>query len=76
MSIADNATLRPGTGDFTAGFWVKVPFGASAYWNGVLNKGLTTAAPANTWGFLSAIGETNRLTFYQATDAGGSLGGK
>jgi len=75
-TITDNASLRPGAGDFTIGFWIKTPFaniGGSGSWPNIFLKGLTTSAPSGTWGFLGNSNTTNRINFSQSSDAGGSF---
>ena len=73
ITIADTPILRPGTGNFTMSFWVKVPFTGSGNWSGLVSKGLTSSAAAHTWGFLRSD-TTNRVYYQQATDAGGAYG--
>jgi hypothetical protein len=75
-TITDSASMRPGVGDFTVGFWVKTPFstiGGSGSWPNIILKGLTTSAPSGTWGFLGNSNSTNRINFSQSSDAGGSF---
>lgn len=76
VTVTDNANLRPGTSDFTVGLWVKVPFtsnGEASGWGSFFTKGLTTGAPAHTWGFWRYGTTTNQVAFAQSSDAGGSF---
>lgn len=77
VTVTDNANLRPGTGDFTVGLWVKLPLtsnGEASGWGTIFDKGLTTSAPAHTWGFTRTALQTNSITFTQSTDGGGAFG--
>ena len=72
VNIADNNLLDFGTGDFTVGFWVKIPINASL-WPGIVTKGGSASAVAHTWGFLLTSTFTNQVRFEQASDAGGTF---
>jgi len=74
ITIADTPILRPGTGNFTMSFWVKVPFTGSGNWSGLVSKGMTSSATAHTWGFLRNGSSTNIINYQQATDIGGAYG--
>src|SRR3990167_3483110 len=71
VSVADNASLDFGTNDFSVSSWVEFPTGGSSTWNGIVSKGFTTSAPANTWGITSGNPATD-LAYQDATDAGGA----
>jgi hypothetical protein len=73
VSVPHSQSLNFGTKDFSISFWVKVPFSGSN-WAGIITKGITTSAPANTWGFLRRSSDVNRAAFQQATDSGGTFG--
>jgi hypothetical protein len=73
LSIPDNSALRPGTGDFTAGVWVKTPFSETGSWPNIFLKGLTTTAHAHSWGFYGYSTNLDQIGFSQASNAGGSF---
>jgi hypothetical protein len=72
--IANNSNLIFGTGDFTVSVWIKFPISGSNNWSGIIAKGVTTGAPAHTWGLLRRNTDTNRVAFLQSTDGGGTWG--
>ncbi len=72
--IPNNSNMVFGTGDFTIGLWIKTPIVGSGNWAGILMKGMTTSAPANTWGISECAGYSKRLSYQQSTDAGGAFG--
>ncbi len=73
VEIADSPILRPGTGDYTIGVWLEVPFSGDT-WAGIYSKGMYTSAVANTWGLLREGTSTTRVAYQQATDGGGAFG--
>ncbi len=72
VSVADNASLDPGTNDFSVSTWVEFPLAGSSVWNGIITKGITTAAPANTWGLWAGNPVTN-IVYQDTTNAGGAF---
>ncbi|TSC88006.1 MAG: Uncharacterized protein G01um10145_955, partial [Microgenomates group bacterium Gr01-1014_5] len=71
VSVADNASLDPGINDFSISGWLEFPLAGSSTWNGIVSKGYTTSAPANTWGLVAGNPATD-LAYQDATDAGGA----
>ncbi len=71
LNIPDNPILRPGTNNFSIGFWVDIHGGE--VWGGVVSKGMFGSALANTWGFVCE-GVVNKIYYQQATDGGGAFG--
>ncbi len=72
VNVPDNANYRFGTNNFTVESWVKFPISGSSSWEGILTKGYTTSAPANTWGLIRNSTNTNSVVFQDSIDAGGS----
>ena len=73
----DNAATTGdfGTGDFSISFWFyheEGGFGGDV-WGGVITKGYSTSAPANTWGIVRRASNTSQIVYQQATDAGGGF---
>jgi hypothetical protein len=67
--------LDLGTGDFSVGLWVKIPFAGIkqvGYWPGIFGKGGGTTAPAKTWGFDRQTSTVDRIHWAQATEGGGA----
>ena len=64
LSIADDAALEFGSGDFTVEFWLYVPTDASNS-KGIANKGTW---PSNASSFLFYYGGGNELAFYASSD--------
>jgi hypothetical protein len=62
-----------GTGAFSISFWFYHAEGGFSgdTWGGVITKGYTTSAPANTWGIVRRATNTSQIVYQQATDAGG-----
>lgn len=73
VNIADNDTLDFGTGNFSLEVWVKIPISGSYNWEGILSKGYSTSATANTWGIMRASNNTARVGYQDSTDAGGAF---
>lgn len=67
--VADDSSLQFGTGDFTLTVWVVRPLGGES-WGGVVVKGMTTAAPAGTWGLVRSSGSTTGLRWLQGNGGG------
>lgn len=65
--VADAATLRFGTGDWSLEMWLMLPWYGlkSGSNNWVIAKGITTSAPAGTWGVggINAPSGSNNLYF-------------
>ena len=72
ISVPDTTNLRFGTNNFTVEGWIKFPISGSSSWEGIITKGYTTSAPANTWGLIRNNTNTNSVTFQDSIDAGGS----
>jgi len=70
VGVADNAGVRPGTGDFTAELWLTIPYSQSAGSSGLLTKGLTTSAPAGTWGLWAGNPGTTTVVYRDVLTAG------
>jgi len=74
LSCGTSSILDFGTGNFTISLWIKFPISGSGDWAGILTRGLTTSAPAHTWGLVKRATDTKIVSFIQSTDAGGAFG--
>jgi len=76
VNIPSSTLTTPNTNDFTVGLWIKIPFAAIGTDNSYPNiflKGLTTGAPAHTWGFIGGSTSTSTVRFQQTSDVGGTF---
>ena len=72
--IPNSNSLVFNNSDFTLSVWVKIPIfsiGELSGWGFIFTKGMTTMAPANTWGFGQSSTNTNRLSFQFGSNTNG-----
>ncbi|MFA5431690.1 MAG: LamG-like jellyroll fold domain-containing protein [Candidatus Paceibacterota bacterium] len=74
LNCGTSSILDFGTGNFTISLWIKFPISGSGAWAGILTKGMTTSAPAHSWGIARYTTYINRICYLQSTNAGGDFG--
>ncbi len=74
VTITDpvSGILDFGNNNFTISVWVKFPLAGSSTWDGIISKGYTSSAPANTWGIVTGNPVTG-LYYEDSVNAGGSF---